>query len=115
MDASKSLPPSGLPQQFHPLPASSCPFAPHAVASSHNIPERVTLCHYRNPQTLQTITTHLPPTHSAMQCLQQGAHVPDPTRWGLLDLLGLVLLPHRYGALFCGYERGARSVWGGAA
>ncbi|KAF9516205.1 hypothetical protein BS47DRAFT_1341164, partial [Hydnum rufescens UP504] len=52
MDTSKSLPPSGLPQQFHPLPTSSCPFAPHVVASSHNNPERVTLYHHRNPQTL---------------------------------------------------------------
>ncbi|KAF9516200.1 hypothetical protein BS47DRAFT_1341144 [Hydnum rufescens UP504] len=92
MDASKSPPPSGLPQHFHPLPGSSSPFAPHAAAGSHTNPEGVTLYHYRNPRTLQTITTHLPPTHPAMQCLQQGAHVPGPTHWGILGLLS---------ALFC--------------
>ncbi|KAF9508875.1 hypothetical protein BS47DRAFT_1349911 [Hydnum rufescens UP504] len=52
MGTSKSLPPSGLPQQFHPLLTSSCPFAPHVVASSHNNPEHVTLYHHQNLQTL---------------------------------------------------------------
>ncbi|KAF9502851.1 hypothetical protein BS47DRAFT_1356636, partial [Hydnum rufescens UP504] len=37
-------------------------------------------------------------------CLQQGAHVPDPTRWGLLDLLsGLFCFP--IGVVLCFVDR----------
>lgn len=50
--------------------------------------------HYQNPVTGQTVSSPLPPDHPAMQCLQQGRHVPGPTHFGLLGIVvAIVLFP----------------------
>jgi len=54
-------------------------------------PTLTTLYHYQNPHTGQTVASHLPPDHPAMQCLQTGVHVPGRTQWGLLGVLSAVL------------------------
>lgn len=50
--------------------------------------------HYQNPVTGQTVSSPLPPDHPAMQCLQQGRHMPGPTHFGLLGIIvAIVLFP----------------------
>ncbi|KAF8326516.1 uncharacterized protein EI90DRAFT_3069485 [Cantharellus anzutake] len=63
-----------------------------------------TLYHFQNPETGDVVSTHLPPDHPAMICLQEGHHIPGPTYWGIVGLLSaIVFFP--VGMLCCLIDR----------
>ena len=61
--------------------------APASVAG----PSRPLIHHYQHLHTGKIISSPLPPSHPAMQCLQSGAHISSSTHFGLVGILSAIV------------------------
>jgi len=80
---------------YTPTPSNHPSGALNASASSAPTPvtdpSRPLIHHYQNLYTGQIISSPLPPSHPAMQCLQSGAHVSSSTHFGLVGILSAIV------------------------
>lgn len=80
---------------YTPTPSNDPSGALNASASPASAsvagPSRPLMHHYQNLYTGQIISSPLPPSHPAMQCLQSGSHISHSTSFGLVGILSAIV------------------------